>query len=457
MEAHQLSVAQAAAAIRDGALSPVELMDSLLAQVAAFEPRLSAWVTLDPDTARSAARQVEIELSRNGPRGPLHGVPVGLKDIFCTAGVPTTACSRLFADYVPAYDATCVARLKEAGAVMMGKLVTTAYAAGDPSPTVNPWDTDRTPGGSSSGSAVAVATRMCPAALGSQTVGSTLRPAAYAGIVGLKPTFGRISLHGVLPLGWSLDTVGILVRTVEDAALLLGVMAGHDPHDSVSAPEPVIDYLSGTARRDRPPRIGLLRGFFYEHADEAVRRHTDAVAQRLADAGAEVVEIADPSSFAAHAEATMTTFDVEVAATHEPHYRSDPTLYPPLIRAVIERGLATSAQTYAAAHQTRARFRQELRSVFDSVDILIGPSTPSQAPPTQGGTTGPPLFQGPWTSAGLPAISIPSGLDASGLPLGVQIAAPWFQEKGLIETARWCETVLGEGAAPPMVEQGGQG
>ena len=455
MQPYELSVAQAAAAIRDRSLSPVELMDSLLAQAAALEPRLSAWVTLDPEAARSSARQAEAELAQSDPRGPLHGVPVGLKDIFCTTGVLTTACSRLFADYVPDYDATCVARLKEAGAVVMGKLVTTAYAAGDPSSTVNPWDADRTPGGSSSGSAVAVATGMCPAALGSQTVGSTLRPAAYAGIVGLKPTFGRISLHGVLPLGWSLDTVGILVRTVEDAALLLGVMAGYDHHDPVSAIQPVIDYLPSRAGQDKPPRIGLLRGFFYEHSDEEVRRHTDGVAQRLAAAGAEVVEVADPSSFAAHAEATTTTFEVEVAATHERHYHSDPTLYPPLIRAVIERGLSTSAQTYASAQQTRALFRQELRSVFDSVDVLIGPSTPAQAPHIQEGTTGPPLFQGPWTAAGLPAISVPSGLDASGLPLGVQMTAPWFQEKRLIEAARWCEVVLGEGPAPPMVRRGG--
>ena len=457
MEPYELSVAQAAAAIRDGVLSPVELMDSLLAQTAALEPRLGAWVTLDAEAARSAARRAEAELAHGGAKGPLHGVPVGLKDIFCTAGVPTTACSRLFADYVPDYDATCVARLKEAGAVVMGKLVTTAYAAGDPSPTVNPWDADRTPGGSSSGSAVAVATRMCPAALGSQTVGSTLRPAAYAGIVGLKPTFGRISLHGVLPLGWSLDTVGILVRTVGDAALLLGVMSGYDHNDPVSASQPVIDYLPTPTGERRPPRIGLLRGFFYEHSDEEVRRHTDAVAQRLAGAGADVVEVADPSSFAAHAEATTTTFAVEVAATHERDYRRDPTLYPPVIREVIERGLATPAPAYAAAQQTRARFRRDIHGVFDSVDILIGPSTPAQAPRVAQGTTGPPLFQGPWTAAGLPAISIPSGFDASGLPLGVQMAAPWFQEKRLIDAARWCEMVLEEGPAPPMVRQGGQG
>ena len=456
MEPYELSVAQSARAIRDGTLSPVDLMDSLLAQVAALEPTLSAWVTLDPDAARAAAREAEAELARNGPRGPLHGVPVGLKDIFCSTGVPTTACSRLFADYVPDFDATCVARLRAAGALMMGKLVTTAYAAGDPSPTLNPWDADRTPGGSSSGSAVAVATRMCPAALGSQTIGSTLRPAAYAGIVGLKPTFGRISLHGVLPLGWSLDTVGILVRTVEDAALLLGVMAGYDPSDPVSAPQPVIDsYLPGRADGGRPPRIGLLKGFFYEHSNEEVRRHTHAVAQRLADAGAEVIEMEGPPSFAAHATASTTTFDAEVATTHESDYRRDPALYPPLIRGAIERGLAVSAQGYAAAQQVRARFRQELRSVFDSVDVLIGPSTPAQAPPRREGTTGPPLFQGPWTSAGVPAISIPSGLDASGLPLGVQMAAPWFEEKRLIEAAQWCEVVLGEGPAPPIASRGG--
>ena len=196
---------------------------------------------------------------------------MGLKDIFYTAGMKTTACSRIFADFVPEYDATAVTRLKEAGAIILGKAVTTEFATSDPSPTRNPWNLAHTPGGSSSGSSVAVAVGMAPAALGSQTGGSTCRPAAYNGIVGLKPTYGRISRYGVIPVSWSLDTVGILVRTVDDAAVMLQAMAGHDPKDPGSSHEPVPDYLAEMEAFDRPPSIGVLKGFFFDRSSQEVR------------------------------------------------------------------------------------------------------------------------------------------------------------------------------------------
>ena len=221
-EPHELSVAEAAAQIREGTLSPVALVESLLARIDALDGDLQAWVTIDRDAVLSAAQQREAEVRQGDPLGLIHGVPVGLKDIFYTEGMLTACGSKVNADFVPDFDATSVAKIKAAGGIILGKAVTTEFASGDPSPTRNPWNLEHTPGGSSSGSCAAVAARMVPAALGSQTAGSTCRPAGYNGIVGMKATYGRISRYGVAPLSWSLDHVGILTRTVADAALMLG-------------------------------------------------------------------------------------------------------------------------------------------------------------------------------------------------------------------------------------------
>ena len=217
---HELTVSEAAREIKSKKLSPVELAESLLERIEATDDALKAWITIDREKVLTNAKQREEEAGRGDIRGALHGVPVGLKDIFYTAGMKTAAGSKVYADFVPEFDATCVVKIKEAGGIILGKAVTTEFATSDPSPTYNPWNFEHTPGGSSSGSSVAVATKTVGAALGSQTGGSTCRPAAYNGIVGLKATYGRISRYGVVPVSWSLDHVGILVRTVEDACLL---------------------------------------------------------------------------------------------------------------------------------------------------------------------------------------------------------------------------------------------
>lgn len=297
VEPFRLTVAEAAAQIRHRELSPVALAQSLLDRIDALDPTLQAWVTVDREEVLSAAHQRERELETGGPSGPIHGVPVGLKDIFYTAGMKTTACSRIYADFVPAYDATTVKKIKEAGGIILGKAVTTEFASADPSPTYNPWNLAHTPGGSSSGSSVAVATGMCPAALGSQTGGSTCRPAAFNGIVGLKPTYGRISRYGVVPNSWSLDTVGVLVRTVADAAIMLEVLAGYDSQDPGSSRQPVPRYLEEMQAWQKPPYIGLVREFFFQRSTQEVQRHTEEVAQRLAQAGATIEEIRLPESF----------------------------------------------------------------------------------------------------------------------------------------------------------------
>ena len=447
-EPSELTVAQAEAGLRRGELSSVELAQSLLSRIEELDPELHAWVTIDREDVLSRAHQRDEELKQSGPIGPMHGIPVGLKDIFYSAGMKTTACSKIYADFVPTYDATAVVKLKEAGAIVLGKAVTTEFATADPSPTLNPWNLAHTPGGSSSGSSVAVATRMCAAALGSQTGGSTCRPASYNGIVGLKPTYGRISRHGVVPVSWSLDTVGILVRTVEDAAILLGVISGYDPQDAGSSTEPVPDFTAALERSDGPPRIGFLRQFFLERCDEEVRKHTEDAVERLAKGGAVVEELGLPPSFETCYAAHRVVNDVECAAFHEETFRNRADEYGPHLRSRIEAGLLTPGVRYLQAQRMRRRFRDEMDDLANKVDALVTPTTPAPAPRGLS-STGDPVFQSPWTSAGLPTITIPSGLSQSGLPLGIQLASAAFQEEKLLAVAGWCESTLGVSLTPP--------
>ena len=445
---HELTVTQAAARIRNRELSAVDLATSLLDRIEALEPSLKAWVYLDRATVLSDAEASDREIASGAQLGPLHGIPVGVKDIYYTAGIPTTACSRVYADFVPDHDAAPVARLRRAGAIMLGKTVTTEFACMDPSPTVNPWNAAHTPGGSSSGSAVAVASGMCPAALGSQTVGSVLRPASYNGVVGFKPSYGRVSRYGVIPVSWSLDTMGWMTRTVEDAALLLQVMAGADPNDWVASDLDVPDYLaaldSGSA-----PRVGVIRQFFYDHADEETRQHTNAMVERLAEAGADVEEIPLPPSMDSAIEDQQIVMAVEGSTFHEPMYRRQAMDYQPGIRGMIQRGLDTDAVTYSRAMERRQQFITDMRRLAERVDILLTPSTPTPSLPdlTNTGNT---MFQGPWTSCGLPAITLPSGLAASGLPLGLQLVGQYMGEAQLLAAARWCEKTLNVTLTPSL-------
>ena len=349
--------------------------------------------------------------------GPLAGVPVGLKDIIYTAGLRTTAGSRVYANFVPAYDATVTARLKGAGAVILGKTVTTEFATADPSPTHNPWNTEHTPGGSSSGSAAAVAARIVPAALGSQTGGSTLRPASYCGIVGLKPTYGRISRYGVIPVSWCLDHVGILVRSVQDAALVLQAIAGHDSHDTSTLSQPVGDYRLAVQQADAPPRIGVVREFFYDHADAEVQQHTTATVERLTRAGARVREVSLPPSFATVLAAHRMIMKVEAAAFHADMFSTQREQYGPRLRETIEQGLVIPSVEYLRAQRLRRLFQQEVPQMFKDVDILLTPSTLTPAPRDLH-TTGDARFQSPWTHAGVPTITLPSGLSQSGHAAG---------------------------------------
>ena len=358
---HDLGVVEASRLIRGGSLSPVELMEALLVRADAMDPTLRVWVTLDRERAVAEARAREREIGADA--GLLHGVPVGVKDIFFTQGMRTTACSPIYADFVPGHDSTAVERLKSAGGVMMGKTVTTEWACMDPPPTRNPWNAERTPGGSSSGSAVGVAARIFPAALGSQTAGSVLRPAAYNGVVGLKPSFGLISRYGVFPAAWSLDTMGLFARSVVDAALLLSVLGGHDPRDCSSVDAPRLG--PAVVPADRPPRIGVVGGFFEERCNREVAAHTREVVDRLADAGAQLEDAPLATDFDALLAAHRVIMTVELAVVHEADFAARPDDFGPRVREFIERGASAQATAYVQAQRTVQEFRRRNASVFE--------------------------------------------------------------------------------------------
>jgi Asp-tRNA(Asn)/Glu-tRNA(Gln) amidotransferase A subunit family amidase len=331
---------------------------------------------------------------------------------------------------------------------MLGKTVTTEFACLDPSITVNPWNPAHTPGGSSSGSAAAVAANMCAAAMGSQTVGSVLRPAAYNGVVGFKPTYGRVSRYGIIPVSWSLDTAGWMTRTVRDAALLLNVMAGQDDRDPVASMLPTVDYAANLDQPP-PPQVGVLGGYFQDNADAETRNHTRDVVEKLAKAGANITEMTPPESIETASEDQRIIMAVEAAAFHEPMYRTRSEEYQPLLREMLRWGLEIDSVTYSRALERRLQFIADMVRTAAQVDVLLTPSTPKPSQPDLT-NTGNPMFQGPWTSCGLPAISVPSGLAESGMPLGIQLAASHYQEARLLSAARWCELVLDAFQSPSL-------
>ncbi len=422
-------------------------MEACLARIEATEPKVKAWVHLDRDAALRVARQRAVEAAEGRLLGPLHGVPVALKDIFDAAGLVTTAGAGPFAHRRAAADASSVARLRAAGAVIMGKVTTTAFAFLDPSPTRNPWNVEHTPGGSSSGPAAAVAARMIPLALGSQTVGSVLRPAAYCGVVGFKPGHGRISAAGVAPLAASLDHVGVFARSVEDCAGALGLLAGFDPADPLSSSVPPEDYAARAAD-PAPPRIAVLRELV-ERATPEMAKHLEEIIRALGAAGALLREVGLPPSFGGIHEVGATVMRAEAAAHHAPLFAEHAADYPPRIREAIELGRGVSAVHYLAAQQERRRFREQMSAIAARHEALLLPTVGAPAPRGLG-STGDPYFSAPWSFAGLPAIALPSGLDPAGLPLSFQLVGDVTAEARLLAAAAWCERVVAFRAAPSV-------
>jgi aspartyl-tRNA(Asn)/glutamyl-tRNA(Gln) amidotransferase subunit A len=428
--------------IRRGLLSPVDLVTSCLERIDRYEERVRAWVLLDREGAMARAKECATEIERGQWRGPLHGIPLAIKDIFDVFDWPTAAGSRLWKNSIARQDAVAVQRLRQAGAVFLGKTVTTQYASFDPPPTRNPWNLTRTPGGSSSGSAAALACGMCLGALGSQTGGSITRPASYCGVAGCKPTFGRISVQGVVPLAPSMDHVGPLARDVRDLAILLRAIAGPDSSKHAAGfPEDYVASLD-SPRFARPwvPRLGLMHGLFDQRAQPSVTELMKQVGQRLEKAGAHIADIPEPAAFAEVPARHRIVMAVESAAYHEPRMKRHPEDYDPWIFGLLEEGLRCPAPEYARCKDHQDQLRTEMECCFEDVDALLTPAIPGPAP--DAASTGDPIFNAPWSYTGFPTISFPVGLAPDGLPLAIQlVGAPW-RESELFPVARWCEEVL---------------
>lgn len=446
-----MTITEAAEFIRKGELTPSELLEQCLARIDRYEDRVRAWVYVDGDGARERAECLTAELKRSGPRGPLHGIPVGIKDIVDVFDMPTGCGSKRWANSYARRDATCVERLRQAGAVILGKTVTTAYASFDPPVTRNPWNLDRTPGGSSSGSAAAVACGMCLGALATQTGGSITRPASYCGVYSLKPTYGRVSVDGVLPLAPSLDHVGVMANCVRDLAIVFQTIAGADSRDPHCRNAIVHDAFGSSYDSPSTPNEGhecqwlnVTDDFFPNRYDDSMRTAFDAVARELVrnepteKQVGYVQPIALPAGFAEAPAQQLTVMATEAAAYHEPRYRRHPDDYPPKITSLIERGLRTPATEYARCKQAQAQLTSELRTRFR---VLLVPATPDAAPHCD--TTGDPTFNAPWSFVGMPVVSLPFAWTADGMPLAVQLVAKQGQEDDLFRTAAWVEAATG--------------
>lgn len=432
------TASSAAEKIRAGQLSSSQLVDDCLARIRRFEDRVRAWVMVDEAGAREAAAVLDREAKQGRFRGPLHGVPIGIKDIVDVAGWPTLAGSRLRAGHVAEADADIVERLRDAGAVILGKTVTTEFASFDPPPTRNPWNLQRTPGGSSSGSATAVALGMCLGAIGSQTGGSITRPASFCGVAGCKPTYGRVSLDGIVPLAHSMDHPGPLARTVADLALLLDVIARQDPSDTS---------LNVTALAE-PPRLAHLGGYFHEQAAPEVRESMRDAVAKLQTAGAPIRSAELESDLTDVLKRHRRVMAVEAAEYHRPWFPQRRNEYGHWIAGLLDEGWATTAIDYAAALRQQTEFQIEVLLALADADAIILPSTVTPAPTIE--TTGDPRFNSLWSYCGLPTVTVPCSLSPDGLPLGLQLVGWPYQEGNLLAVAAWCESQLGFSAEPSL-------
>lgn len=430
-EPWELTLGDAAAAIRARRLSPVELLTSLLARIERVEPTVRAWARLDPEAALAEAHRLESEAASGRLRGPLHGVPVGIKDLCYTAGLETTAGSTLLKGFVPDHDATVVRRLREAGAIVLGKTAMTVFAAMDPAPTRNPWNPAHTPGGSSSGSGAAVAAGMCVGAIGSQTAGSILRPAAYCGVVGLKPTYGRVSRYGLVPCAWSMDHAGPITRTVTDAALMLEAIAGADPADPSTTAIPVPPLAQLAIASGPPVTIGVPDRYFLEDVTAEVRASFDGALQALEGAGMRLQPVRLPPSFERGVDAGIVVMYAEMAAFHQRWFPARRAQYPEKLAVLVETGLGVSAAAYLKAQQVRRLAARDLGRLLADIDLLATPTTPTAAPEGLA-STGHWKFNLPFSATGHPALSLPAGFGPSGLPLGLQLVGRYLDEATVV-------------------------
>ncbi len=461
-ELHWMTASAAARAIAAKELSPVELMTALLARIERLDPRLNAFIHLDAAAAMEAARSAEVEASAGRLRGPLHGVPVGIKDIMDVAGLPTTCHSKILKDNVATSDAVCVSKLRSAGAIVLGKLSTHEFAIGGPSfdlpwpPARNPWNTDHHPGGSSSGSGAGVAAGLFAMALGSDTGGSVRNPASCCGIVGIKPTYGLVSRRGVFPLAFTLDHVGPMTRTVADNALMLEVLAGHDPGDPGSVAVVHRRYAEGLERGIRGLRVGFIRHFHEVDmpADPEVTAALEHVARTLQLEGAEVRDIHLPTLVEFGA-VNRVILQSEAWAIHAPWLRERPGDYGQLARRRILAGAFFSAEDYVQAQRRRLELIAAVDAALGEVDVLLCASSMDPAcridNPADVERTYSRQARTPFNITGHPALAMMAGVSVGGLPLSVQFVGRNFAEATLFQVARAWERAAGTDRKHPAI------
>ena len=439
----ELTIREAAELLRQKEISPVDLTTACLERIEQLNPQLNAFITVTPELALAQARDAETEIQRGRWRGPLHGIPIGLKDLFDTAGVKTTCASAMFADRVPTEDAAVVYQLKRAGAVLLGKQNMQEFAYGGTSvpshygPVHNPWDPTRIAGGSSGGSAAAVAAGMCFGALGSDTGGSIRQPAAFCGIVGLKPTYGRVSTRGVMSLSWSLDHVGPFARNVADTALLLEEIAGYDELDPTSVDWPTENYSELLHMGVSELRIGLSRRLFFAELDTEIEQAVNGALGVLGQLTKEICEVDLP-------DAPTTVIAPEAFAVHRQYLSETPELYQTWTRDRLVAAGKIGTVDYVEGRRELERVRRSVNKVFATVDVLVTPTTPVSpiAIADAAGMDQPPSpgevwlrNTRPFNAYGLPTISIPCGFTRAGLPVGLQIAGPHFGESKVLALA----------------------
>ncbi len=447
----ELSLAELAQQIESRLVSSAEVVEAAIARLDRLNGRLNAFITVAHDKARAAAEQADEELRRGVYRGPLHGVPVSVKDLFLTAGLRTTAGSKILADWVPEEDSALVERLKAAGAVILGKTNLDEFGLGGTStvshfgPVQNPWNLERIAGGSSGGSTAAVAARIGPLSYGTETGSSVRRPSAYCGVSGFKPTFGIVSRYGSFRGSWSMDHVGVFARSVADLAMGLDAVAGYDPRDPASVHQSETSYVARLEPDVRSVRIGVLRRFLEEGMDPAVLQAFEAALKTLTAAGAQVVDIDIPELKYA-AMTSMLTHAAESSTNNRRWLREQPDGYQLEIKRRLAGGLGITASEYLTVQRARYRIREALRAAFDKVELLANPTTNRVAPPLSLGTRGnadqtykvgythSSLLRFP-SMLGLPGCSIPCGVNAEGLPIGMQLVGQWFADQCVLNVA----------------------
>jgi aspartyl-tRNA(Asn)/glutamyl-tRNA(Gln) amidotransferase subunit A len=442
---HQLSLIEAADKVVQREVSPIELTDAVLKQIEHAEPKINAFITVLEDQARAAAKAHEAMIRAGYYLGPLHGIPIALKDNLYTGGVRSTAGSKILADFVPEVDATVVARLRAAGAVFVGKTNMHEFAWGGTTdnphygPTRNPWNPDRFPAGSSGGSGAAVAARECFGAIGTDTGGSIRLPSAVNGVTGIRPTLGRVSNHNIVPLAWSMDTAGPMARTVADCATMFQVIAGHDPNDEASARVPVPNYLSQLERGVKGIRIGIVTDYFFSHLQQPVHDAVWSALKELEGAQARVVE-SEIANIHGNISAQLTIESAEPSTYHQEWLRTRPQDYGTDVRTLLEVGEMLLATHYLQAQRYRTLLRHEFLEAFQQVDVFICPTLPFVATPVgamrvviEGGQEEDMLsaimqYTGVPSLTGFPSMSIPCGFSPDGLPIGMQIIGKPFDE-----------------------------